>query len=102
MYPRDIRVENPAEALIVEQALAMYREMRSAAAAAPDGEVLSMAENLAVTRGRELTRRSLEGVLQEEARQGEKKGARCAPARVAARENTVGRKPDRSSRRSAR
>ena len=26
MYLRDIRVENPQEALIVEQALAMYRE----------------------------------------------------------------------------
>jgi hypothetical protein len=102
MYPRDIRVENPAEALIVEQALAMYREMRNAAAAAPDGEVLSMAESLAVTRGRELARRGLESVLQEEARQGEKKGAHCAPARVVARGNTVGRKPDRSSRRPAR
>ena len=31
MYPRDIRIENPEEALIVEQALAMYREMRRAA-----------------------------------------------------------------------
>jgi hypothetical protein len=27
MYRRDIRVDNPVEALIVEQALAMYREM---------------------------------------------------------------------------
>ena len=45
MYPRDIRVESPQEALIVEQALAMYREMREAAARAPDGEVLSKAES---------------------------------------------------------
>lgn len=76
MYPRDVRVENPQEALIVEQALAMYRELRGAAAAAADGEVLSVAERLAMTRGRELTRRSLEVVLQEEARASEKKGAR--------------------------
>jgi len=102
MYPRDIRVENPAEALIVEQALAMYREMRNAAAAAPDGQVLSIAERVAVARGRELTRRGLESVLQEEACEGEKKGVPCEAARVAARGNTVGRKPDRCSRRPAR
>lgn len=74
MYPRDVRVENPQEALIVEQALAMYREMRAAAAAAPDGEVLSTAESLAMRRGRELTRRSLEAVVQEEIESLEKKG----------------------------
>ena len=102
MYPRDIRVENPAEALIVEQALAMYREVRNAAAAAPDGQVLSVAESLAIARGRELTRRSLENVLQEEAREGEKKGARCEPVRAAARANIAGRKRGRSSRRPAR
>ena len=74
MYPRDIRVESPQEALIVEQALAMYREMRSAAANAPDGQVLSAAESLAVHRGRDLMRRSLETVLQEETTSAEKKG----------------------------
>ena len=102
MYPRDIRIENPQEALIVEQALAMYREMRNAAAAAPDGQVLSIAESLAIARGRELMRHSLEGVLQEEAREAEKKGARCEPVRAAARGNTAGRKKGRSSRRPAR
>ena len=35
MYPRNIRVESPEEALIAEQALAMYREMRQAATSAP-------------------------------------------------------------------
>ena len=29
MFSRNIRVESPEEALIVEQALAMYREMRT-------------------------------------------------------------------------
>jgi hypothetical protein len=37
MYPRDIRVENPTEAMIAEQALAMFREMKAAADRAPDG-----------------------------------------------------------------
>lgn len=76
MYPRDIRIANPQEALIVEQALAMYREMREAAAAAPDGQVLSVAESLAISRGRELTCKSLQAVLQEEAQASEKKGSR--------------------------
>lgn len=84
MFARDIRVESPQEALVVEQALAMYREMRSAAAAAPDGQVLSAAESLALARGRELTRRSLEAVVQEEIESLEKKGRSSAPARAAA------------------
>jgi hypothetical protein len=102
MYPRDIRIENPEEALIVEQALAMYREMRRAAAAAPDGQVLSIAESLAVARGRDLTRKSLESVLQEEAREGEKKGARPGAVDAAGPGSTAGRRSGRSSRRPAR
>ena len=43
--------------------------------------MLSIAESLAVARRRELTRKSLQSVLQEEAREGEKKGA---PARSCA------------------
>ena len=102
MYLRDIRVENPQEALIVEQALAMYREMRDAAARAPDGQVLSVAESLAMTRGRELTRKSLETVLQEEIDDTEKKGRR--PEHVLAEEqaSTEASKSGRSSRRPAR
>ncbi len=102
MYPRDIRVENPQEALIVEQALAMYREMRNAAAAAPDGEVLSVAEGLAMARGRELTRKSLQTVLQEEAQASEKKGLPPEAVFAAEPANTAGRKSGRSSRRPAR
>lgn len=102
MYTRDIRVESPQEALIVEQALAMYREMRQAAANAPDGEVISVAESLAVSRGRELTRKSLETVLQEEIDVSEKKGVRPEGARAEARANIGASKPDRSSRRAAR
>lgn len=59
----------------MEQALAMYREMRRAAAVAPDGEALNVAESLAVTRGRELMRRSLQTVLEEETAEIEKKRA---------------------------
>lgn len=102
MYPRDVRVENPQEALIVEQALAMYREMRRAAAEAADGEVLNVAESLAVARGRELARRSLETVLQQETEAVEKKGRRRGVASAAEQARIAASKRGRSSRRPAR
>ena len=102
MYPRDIRVESPQEALIVEQALAMYRELREAAAHAPDGAVLSMAESLAVTRGRDLTRKSLETVLQEEVKLAEKKGRPPEPVLAEEAASTAASKRGQSSRRQAR
>lgn len=102
MYPRDVRVNSPQEALIVEQALAMYRELRQAAAQAPDGGVLDLAESLAVARGRDLTRTSLESVLQEEIDAIEKKGAQTAPAIAAERASIAVGKRGRSSRRLAR
>jgi hypothetical protein len=90
MYPRDIRVNNPTEALIVEKALAMARELNRTACDAPDGHVLARAETLAVDRGRELTRISLEATLQDQAQEVEKKGRRRGPARAADRKNTAG------------
>lgn len=80
MYPRDVRVNNPTEALIVEQALAMAREMKQTADAAPDGQVLAQAEALAVARGREFTRQSLEAVLNDQAEDVEKKLRQAAAA----------------------
>jgi hypothetical protein len=102
MYPRNIRVENPQEALIVEQALAMYREVRSAAAEAADGEVLSVAESLVMARGRELARKSLESVLQEEAEALEKKGPRPEAVFAAEFASIAAESRKRSSRRRAR
>ncbi len=89
MYPRDIRVNNPIEALIVEQALAMVREMQQTAAAAPDGRVLAQVEKLAMAQGRELTRKSLEAVLNEQAEAVEKKGRRVGRACAADRDTTA-------------
>lgn len=102
MYPRDIRVNDPSEALIVEQALAMYREMKHAADAAPDGAVFEVAELLAVTRGREFTRKSLEVVLHDQAEEVEKKGLPAEPARAAARGIIGGRGRAKLSRRRGR
>lgn len=102
MYPRDVRVESPQEALVVEQALAMYREMRSAAATAADGEVISVAESLAVVRGRDLTRKSLESVLQEEAEAVEKRGRSSDRVRAEEAANIADGKGAVCSRRPAR
>lgn len=90
MYPRDIRVNNPTEALLVEQALAMARELNDTANAATDGRVLQEIEQLAVTRGRELTRKSVEAVVNDQAEAVEKKGRRAEPARAEDRGNTEG------------
>jgi len=89
MYPRDIRVNNPTEALIVEQALAMVREMQRTANAAPDGQVLAQAEKVAMAQGRELTRKSLEAVLNEQAEEVEKKGRPVGPVPAADRGTTA-------------
>jgi len=102
MYRRDIRVNNPVEALIVEQALAMYREMQVTANAAPDGQVLAQVEQLAVVRGREFTRKSLEAILNQQAEEVEKKGRALEPARAADRGTTEVGRNDRCSRRPAR
>jgi len=102
MYPRDIRVNNPTEALIVEQALAMYREMEHTANAAPDGQVLAQVEQLAVTRGREFMRKSLEAVLNAQAEEVEKKGRAAGPAQAADHGTTADGKNGLFSRRVAR
>ena len=102
MYRRDIRVNNPTEALVVEQALAMYREMQCTANAAPDGQVLAQVEQLAVTRGREFTRKTLESVLNEEAQEVEKKGRAAEPATAADRGTIAGGKNAPCLRRAAR
>lgn len=99
MAARLIHVENEAEALVVEQALAMYRELNRTCQLAPDGEVLNLAEQVAVERGRELTRKTLEVVLQDQAHEVEKKGRRVERARAKARGTTAAARRGGSSRR---
>jgi hypothetical protein len=95
-------VNDPSEAPIVEQALAMYREMKEAADAAPDGTVFDTAESLTVAEGREFMRRSLEIVPHDQAEGVEKKGLSAEPARATARDVIGVRGRARSSRRRAR
>jgi hypothetical protein len=78
-----LTVDNPAEALIVEQALAYARQLSTAADTAPDGQVIDRAECVALGQGRDFLRRSLEIVLQSQADAVEKKGRPHAGATVA-------------------
>ena len=94
---------SPVERLLAEQAVVQYRALRHACVAARDGQVLAVAERLAVEQGREAMRRQLEAALQQEAAEAEKKGGPAAVAdSVTSRGRTAGVKRGRSSRRRAR
>jgi hypothetical protein len=80
MLPRTLRLTDPVEALVVEQALALVRQLRDTCQSAPHGHVLAQAELVALAQGRELTRRALEAVLNQAATPAEKKGRRSGPA----------------------
>jgi len=83
MSQRTFRTRTPLEALLVEQALLLARQLEQAADDAPDGHVLARVEALAVPAGRELTRKAVEAALQAQAEQAEKKGRRPAAAPAA-------------------
>lgn len=70
---RTIIASSDAEALFLEQAKAMYAELNQTADDAPDGEVLARAEMCALIKGRELVRKGLESVVQQQAEEVEKK-----------------------------
>lgn len=84
------------EAILLEQALAMARELESVSDAAPDGQVLAIAEAAAVRSGRDLTRTALEAALRRQAEAAEKKGLSDAPAPAAAVGPSRTRRPGRS------
>jgi hypothetical protein len=72
--------ETPLQALLVEQALLLARQLEATAEAAPDGQVLARVEALAVPAARELARQAVEAALQAQAESVEKKGRRAASA----------------------
>jgi hypothetical protein len=80
MKRRTFEAETPLQALILEQALLLARQLEQTANGAPDGQVLSQVEAFAVPAGRELTRKAVEAALQAQAEPAEKKGARPGPA----------------------
>lgn len=80
---RTVEVRTELESILVEQALAMARELEMVSDAAPDGQVLAVAEIAALRAGRELTRRALEATLQRQSAPAEQKGPPAGPAPAA-------------------
>ncbi|MFO0878385.1 MAG: hypothetical protein U0840_13675 [Gemmataceae bacterium] len=64
---RTFEARTELEAVLLEQALLVARELQAAADAAPDGRLLAQAELIALRAGREFTRRALESALQGQA-----------------------------------
>jgi hypothetical protein len=92
-----VPVDTDFQRLVVEQALALAREMEAATAAAPPGRVLDRLEALLLTRGREFLLRALESAAQHTADEGVKKGGQPAPASAATACGTRGTPPAPSS-----
>lgn len=82
MDPVTFRAETPLQALIVEHALAMAKQLEQTADGAADGRVLGAVEAFAVPAGRELLRLSVQATLQAQADRVEKKGTWRAPVPV--------------------
>ena len=93
---RTFTARTDLEAILVEQALAMARELEAASDSAPDGQVLAIAEETAVRSGRKLTLAALEAALCRQAEAAEKRGAPAGPARAAGRVGSRARRPGRS------
>lgn len=79
MDRRTFQAETPLQALLLEQALLLARQLEQTADQAPDGQVLARVEALAVPAARELARQAVQAALQAQAQAAEKKGAPAAP-----------------------
>ena len=73
----------PLQRLIVERALALAKELETAAGSAPTGQVIDRCETLLLGAGREFLRRALEDTLQSHVEALEKKGRPPGPAAAA-------------------
>lgn len=62
----DDQILDEGEKLFLEQAKAYYRDLRQAAQTAPVGKILDRADAFAFQHGRELVRKSLESIVQEQ------------------------------------
>jgi hypothetical protein len=74
MAKQSFEASTPLQALVLEQALLLARQLEQTAAAAPHGQVLARVEAVAVAAGRELARKALEATLQAQAVVAEQKG----------------------------
>ena len=97
MTRRTFHTDTPLEALLVEQALLLARQLQKTADDAPDGQVLAAVEAAALPAGRELTRKAVEAALRQQAPAAEKRGRRAATARTAGSPRATKDAPDEPS-----
>jgi hypothetical protein len=97
MIRRTMEFESEEELIAAEQAIAMARELRGLADAAPDGHVLAAVEAAALERGRSFLRDRLQDALNAQAADLEKKGGAAGPARAARRDGATARPSGGSS-----
>jgi broad specificity phosphatase PhoE len=83
MPRRTFHTQTPLEALLVEQALLLARQLQKTADDAADGQVLAAVEATAVPAARELARKAVQATLQQQAHEAEKKGGPTAPVNTA-------------------
>lgn len=92
MSQRVFEAQDAVEAAALEQALAMVRELKATADAAPDGVVLARVEKATLELGREFIRDRLQDVLNAQAQGLEKKGGVRGSA-AAGRDASITAKP---------
>jgi hypothetical protein len=96
MVKTSISVESEYQRLVVEQALALAREVETTATQAPDGQVLGRCEGLLLTRGRDFLATVLQQMAQHTADEAVKKGGLHEPAPAADAPATKAVRPARS------
>jgi hypothetical protein len=86
-----IEVDAKHEA-VLRRALAMVEEMEQLALSAQEGTVVEACEEAILAKGRDLQAQVLADAVARRIEAAEKKGPRSAPAAVAGRRRTAGRK----------
>jgi hypothetical protein len=78
MKPRDVvlSVQTPEQEELIRKYHAYVMELDQLALSAPDGQVMDQCELAAVTKGRDITRQTLEQAVQRRIEAAEKKGRR--------------------------
>ena len=83
MSQRTFRTPTPLDALLVEQALLLAKQLQTTADDAPDGPVLARVEALAGPAARPRARTAIQAALQNQAEAAETKGRPAAAAPTA-------------------
>jgi hypothetical protein len=90
-----VSVDSEFQRFVIEQALALAREVETTAGQAPDGQVLRRCEGLLVIRGRDFLTQVLQQMTQHTADEAVKKGGPHEPAPAAIAPATKGARPAR-------